>query len=188
LSDILWKGQSLQETRNLRGVTIRKLRMVLEALDKVEILFQADIWSMKLSSGIFCDYVECLSLLDNKLLHESHLFKRFHTIIEEGEIFKGDSYPWLDDVKGYIGNQIVDVLLNFLETRADSSEHELILALSEQVLIYDPVNDTALSLKMKALIKQNNHHLARFTYDRFCGLFEEMYGEKFNKTFNQLIS
>jgi hypothetical protein len=38
------------------------------------------------------------------------------------------------------------------------------------------------------LIKQNNYNLAKFTFDRFCLLYEEMYGEKFSGKFDELIA
>jgi hypothetical protein len=38
------------------------------------------------------------------------------------------------------------------------------------------------------LIKQDNYNLSRFTFDRFCTLYEEMYGEKFKVKFEELIA
>lgn len=188
LSQILWKGHPIKDTKNLRGVTIRNLRKVLETIDKIDIQFQSEYWSVQLSSGVYCDFFECLKLLENKQLHKSNKFLDLYNIIKGGELFVDESYYWLDDTKGYIGNQIVDVMLNYLETHPDIPDNDLINGLTEQVLIYDPVNDVALSHKMKALIEQNNHHLAKFTYERFCSLYEEMYGEPFGRSFDELIT
>ena len=188
LSDILWKGQPLKDTKNLRGVTIRNLRLVLESINTIEIHFQSDIWSMKLSPDVYCDYVECLKLLGNKQLFKSNHFNDLFVIIRSGELFMGESFYWLDDTKGYVGNQIVDVVLNFLEKKPAISNFDYLIGLAEQVLIYDPVNDVALSYKMKGLLKQNNPHLAKFTYERFCALYKELYGEPFNKSFDELTA
>lgn len=186
LSEMLWKNQSPENAKNIRGVTIRKLRLILEALDKVDIVFQADKWSVRFSGLASCDYLECLKLLREEHHQDNNFFRRFFEIIKEGAIFQGESHDWLDDSKGYIENRIVDILLGFLAGLSLDTDSEMILKLTDQVLVNDPANETALSFKIKALIKQHNNNLARYTFARFCSLYEEMYGEKYTKTFDQL--
>jgi two-component SAPR family response regulator len=188
LTDILWMGHSSQSAKNSRGVTMRKLRLLLESLDSVQIQFHVDRWSMVFGGEVYCDYVECVTLLKREKVHDNHFNLRFYHIIQEGELFKGESYDWLDDFKGFIGNNIVDILLKFINELNLQNDTELILSLAERILESDPVNDQALSYKLKALIRLNNYNLAKFTFDRFGGLYEEMYGEKFKGKFEELIA
>ncbi|HLN72591.1 MAG: LamG-like jellyroll fold domain-containing protein [Methylococcaceae bacterium] len=188
LTDILWMGHSSQSAKNSRGVTMRKLRLLLESLDTVQIQFHVDRWSMAFGGQVYCDYVECVSLLKREKVHDSDFNLRFYHIIQEGELFKGESYDWLDDFKGFIGNNIVDILLKFINELSFQNDTELILSLADRILESDPVNDQALSHKLKALIRLNNYNLAKFTFDRFGGLYEEMYGEKFKVKFEELIA
>ena len=188
LTDILWHGHSSQSAKNSRGVTIRKLRLILESLDTVQINFHIDRWSMAFSNSVYCDYVECLKLLKREKIHDTDFNLKFYQIIQEGELFKGETYDWLDDFKGFVGNNIVDILLKFVTELTIELDNELILKLTDRILITDPVNDQALAFKLKALVKQNNYNLARFTFDRFCLLYEEMYGEKFSGKFDELIA
>jgi two-component SAPR family response regulator len=188
LTDILWMGHSSQSAKNSRGVTMRKLRLLLESLDSVQIQFHVDRWSMVFGGEVYCDYVECVNLLKREKVHDNHFNLRFYHIIQEGELFKGESYDWLDDFKGFIGNNIVDILLKFINELNLQNDTELILSLAERILESDPVNDQALSYKLKALIRLNNYNLAKFTFDRFGGLYEEMYGEKFKGKFEELIA
>ena len=188
LTDILWQGHSSQSSKNSRGVTIRKLRLILESLDSVQINFHIDRWSMAFSGSVYCDYIECLKLLKREKIHDTDFNLNFYHIIQEGELFKGESYDWLDDFKGFIGNNVVDILIKFVNELSIEQDNELILKLTDRILISDPVNDLALAFKLKVLIKQNNYNLARFTFDRFCLLYEEMYGEKFSGKFDEMIS
>jgi len=188
LTDILWLGHSSQSSKNSRGVTIRKLRLLLESLDSVRINFHIDRWSMAFSGAVYCDYVECLKLLKREKIHDTDFNLNFYHIIQEGELFKGDSYDWLDDFKGFISNNIVDILIKFIHELSIEHDNELILKLTDRILISDPVNDHALAYKLKALIKQNNYNLAKFTFDRFCVLYEELYGEKFTPKFDELVA
>jgi two-component SAPR family response regulator len=188
LTDILWQGHSSQSAKNSRGVTIRKLRLILESLDSVQINFHIDSWSMAFGGSVYCDYVECLKLLKREKKHDTDFNLNFYHIIQEGELFKGESYDWLDDFKGFVGNNIVDILQKFISELTIEHDNELILKLSDRILETDPVNDHALAFKLKSLIKQNNYNLARFTFDRFCLLYEEMYGEKFTRRFDELLA
>lgn len=188
LTDILWMGHSSQSAKNSRGVTIRKLRLILELLDSIHIHFNVDRWSMTFGGSVYCDYVDCLNLLKRENVHDTDFNLNFYYIIQEGELFKGDSYDWLDDFKGFIGNNIVDILLKFIHELTIENDSELILKLTDRILITDPVNDQALAFKLKILIKQDNYNLSRFTFDRFCILYEEMYGEKFKVKFEELIA
>ncbi|BBE18226.1 hypothetical protein AQPE_2388 [Aquipluma nitroreducens] len=188
LTDILWSGHSSQSAKNSRGVTIRKLRLIIESLESVQINFQIDRWSMVFDGNVYCDYVECLKLLKREKIHDTDFNLNFYHIIQEGELFKGESYDWLDDFKGFVGNNIVDVLLKFINELTVENDNELILKLTDRILVTDPVNDQALAYKLKVLVNQNNSNLARFTFDRFCLLYEELYGEKFSMKFEELIA
>ena len=187
LSQILWPGLSYQNSKNSRGVTIRKLRIILEKLDEVEVVFNVDCWTIRFSKSVYCDYVECLKLLnENKEKHPGFYFD-FYKIIRAGEIFKDEAHDWLDDYKGYVGNNIVDNLLKFIHLLDLDSDHELIIKLADRILVTDPINDQALSFKLRALVALNNLNTAKYTYEKFAALYEELYGEKLELTFDDLI-
>jgi hypothetical protein len=143
---------------------------------------------MAFGGPVYCDYLECLKLLKREKIHDSDFNLNFYHIIQEGELFKGELYDWLDDFKGFVGNNIVDILLKFLSELNMEHDSSLILKLTDRILETDPVNDQALAYKLKALVKQNNYNLAKFTFDRFCLLYEEMYGEKFKAKFDDLLT
>ncbi|OFX33833.1 MAG: hypothetical protein A2W90_05265 [Bacteroidetes bacterium GWF2_42_66] len=186
MTDILWPDQSYQGAKNSRGVTIRKLRLLLESIDKVEINFNVDRWSMEFSGDVYCDYIEYLNILEKEGEDPTYYLK-FYQIIRGGEVFKGEMYDWLDDFKGNIGNSIIDMLLKFLAKLDIEKDNELVMKLSNRIFDTDPVNEQALQFKLNALVKQNNYNTARFTYDKFCALYQEYYGEAFPQKFDALI-
>ena len=187
LSEILWSGMSYQNAKNSRGVTIRKLRIILQSFEDVEIIFNIDCWTINFSKSVYCDYVECLNLLNEYKDSLPGFYLDFYKIIRAGEVFKGESHFWLDDYKGYIGNNIVDILIKFINKLDIDKDNELILKLADRILVTDPVNDQAISFKLKALICQDNLNTAKFTYEKFATLYEQMYNEKLALTFDDLI-
>lgn len=188
LTDILWPNHSYQNAKNSRGVTIRKLRLLLESLDKVEIVFHVDTWSMAFSGNIYCDYIECLRLLEKGDSNDSAFFPAFYNIIGKGEVFKGESHDWLDDFKGYIVNNEVDILIKYIQRLNKNTDLDFIIKLSDRILLVDPVNEEALSFKLNALVKQNNYKTARFSYEKFSSTYLEMYGEKYAVSFDKIIA
>lgn len=187
LSDTLWPDLTYQNAKNSRGVTIRKLRLILESLDKVDVLFHIDCWTMRFSGSVYCDYVECLKLLNETHDPSNDFYADFYKVVSAGKIFKGESHDWLDSYAGNVGNNIVDILTNFASKLDPERDHELILKLADRILITDPVNDQALSFKLKALVLQNNMNTARFTYEQFAALYQELYNEPLSMTFNDFL-
>ncbi|MGQ7867853.1 LamG-like jellyroll fold domain-containing protein [Sunxiuqinia sp. sy24] len=187
LSRILWPDLSYQNAKNSRGVTIRKLRIILERLDMVEVVFNVDRWTIQFSKAVYCDYVQCLKLLNENKDKDPDFYLDFYKIIRGGEVFKDESHDWLDDYKGNVGNNIVDNLLKFIHLLEPDNDHELILKLADRILVTDPVNDQALSYKLRALVIQDNLNTAKYTYEKFASLYEELYGEKLELTFDDLL-
>ncbi len=186
LTKQLW-GQDLSKNLdNVRGVTTRKLRGILEDLDKVEIVFHNDRWFAKIYEPVYCDYCECLDIVHNGKAYDSRYFNRFLRIVQEGELFKNESFEWLDSTKGFINNSIVDVLSRYLGENEIGKD--LRIRIADIILTNDPVNDAAMTYKIKGMVDMNNHKLARYSFEQFCSLYHKMYGEKYPKSFEQFTS
>ena len=188
LTRMIWGNDNpSKSTKSLRSVSILKLRKILERIDTVEVLFNANRYILQLSEDVYCDYLACLDWLKDKRVRTQPDFEYFYDIISKGEVFKGESFDWMDDFKSYICNSTVDVLSRFIDTYSIEDEAERVIQIADQILLNDPCNEEALLYKIKALIYQNNFKLARYVYDRFCALYQEMYGEAFPSSFEQVV-
>ncbi len=188
LTQILWPDLNFQNAKNSRGVTIRKLRLILKELDEVEVVFNIDSWTIQFSKNVYCDYVEAISLLKNTEERQAEFYYKFYQITRAGEAFSGESHEWLDDFKGDIGNSVIDTLMQFINKLEIERDHEFILKLADRILVTDPVNDQALSFKIKCLVQQNNTNTARFVYSKYASLYEEMYDEELPNSFEDFLN
>ena len=68
------------------------------------------------------------------------------------------------------------------------TDSDQLIRLAEQILRNDPCNEEALICKVRALVQQNHLKSARYTYQRFTALYEELYGEPFQRTFESLLA
>ncbi len=187
LTEQIWGGEaSSKNSKSLRSVSILKLRKILERLDQVEILFTSNRYLLQFTGSVSCDYLRCLKLLEQSINDRTTL-EQFMAIISQGEVFGEESYAWLDDAKSYICNSAVDLLTRFIPTYSLQIESDQLIRLADQILRNDPCNEEALVCKVQALAQQNHLKSARYTYQRFATLYEELYGEPFKRSFESLL-
>ncbi len=185
LTEIVWPEHNYKSAKNSRGVTIRKLRLILEHLDGVEIEFRRDRWAVRLSEGVFYDYFECLDLLDNPQFNNLEYYGRLFRLVQGGQLVKNENYEWMDDIKGYVDYRITDMLLKYASLLNETEDADLILKVIDRIQISDPVNERACELKIKILVNQGNYNFARYCFDSFCKNYEEFYGQPYQKAFSE---
>lgn len=188
LTKIVWPEHDYKSAKNSRGVTIRKLRLILEQLDKVEILFQGDRWTLQLSKDAWCDYFDCIQLLEHPQFNSLDYYYRLFHVVEDGQIVKNESYAWLDDIKGYVDYRVIDLLLKYIGLMDHRENADLILKIIDRIHISDPVNEKAFELKVKILLAQGNDNFAKYCHETFSKNFEEFYGQVYQKTFEEIVT
>ena len=185
LSRMVWGESDDKNLKSRRSVSLRKLRKILERMDKVEVQFCGNRYELRLSNSVYCDYLVCLRWLKGRQICSNEDLERLLGVIDRGELFKGESFAWLDDRKSYIANSIVDVLSRFIGTfPLEQDDH--ILNIADQILLNDPSNDLALAYKIKVLMTRGQAKSARYVYDKFAALYREMYGEPYPIAFDKV--
>ena len=188
LAEHIWGDTEGKKIKSLRSVSILKLRKILERLDKMEVLFNANHYSIQMSAPLVCDYLQYLDMLREKRVTTKRTFEQFYHILSRGEVFEGMSFDWMDDYKSYVCNSSVDVMSRFIGSYSITNEPDVVIQIAEQILLNDPSNEEALSYKVRALMAHNNFKQARYAYDRFCNEYKTMYGETFGLSFEQISS
>jgi two-component SAPR family response regulator len=187
LTQTLWPDMPRKSAINNRGVNLSKLRNLLDCLDAVEIVNTQEHWQIKLSGNVFCDYVECVRILhEDKDIEDINIFGKFFGLIQNGSLLKDSEFEWLDEFKGYIANEIIDMLLKMISKIDVKSSPETVIQLCDRIFAADELNEDALEYKVKALIVQNNYNMAKYAYRKFAASYEQSYGESFARSFNDL--
>jgi len=112
----------------------------------------------------------------------------FFALVKKGRFLKGTTWDWLDDIRGYTGNQVIDNLLNLASIYKKENKPEQIDSISKRILDYDDLNEEAIFLQIWVSQKANNSHLAKFNFKSFCTKYEDNMGEPFSMNFNQFIN
>jgi two-component SAPR family response regulator len=106
-------------------------------------------------------------------------------MVRRGRFLKGTHWPWLDDIRGYTGNQVIDILLNLATIYQKEMNLTGIEKIAQRILDYDDLNEEAIYLQVWALQKANNLNLAKFSYNSFIKKYESNMGEAYPMNFQQ---
>jgi two-component SAPR family response regulator len=106
-------------------------------------------------------------------------------MVKKGRLLKGIDWPWLDEIRGFTGNQVIDNLLKLASDYKKENKPKEVEKVSQRILDYDDLNEEALYLQIWALQKANNSHLAKFNFETFCTKYEKTMGESYALSFKE---
>lgn len=191
LSSIIWPDASPESVKSNRGVAINKIRKLLSDVEEINLEFLDKLWFIKINNGSSCDYADYLKFCNstqtkNDAANGSLSF--LLSIVDGGEFLKGISYEWLDSIKFAVNNEVIKCIKNYFENDEIQKDLEKTIKLCDIILTFDSVDQDAIKLKIKTLLKQGKHHIAKSTYGLFVAEYKRLYDEHFPLSFQEIIS
>ncbi len=187
ISDIdeqLWTGLPPKKIANNRAVTLNKLRKVLNRIEGIEIVTQNSFLIAKIEELFFCDYVEAFKLCQVPGGMSRQQLEIFFALVKKGRFLKNTNWPWLDETRGFTGNQVIDNLLKLASFYKNENKYQEIDALAKRILEYDDLNEEAIYLEIWTLQKTNNLRLAKFNFESFRTKYRETLNEEYPMRFD----
>lgn len=183
VNEALWHGIDSKRVANNRAVTLNKLRKILVLFDEVEIVSNSGHLQLKNDSKFFCDYIEAFQLCQIPGGMNENQLTTFFALVKNGRLLKGTDWIWLDDMRGFIGNQVIDNLLKLASIYVAENKPKEVEKIAQRILDYDDLNEEATYLQIWALEKVKNQHLAQFNFNSFCSKYEKNMGEAYSMNF-----
>jgi len=185
INDVLWEGISSQKVANNRSVTLNKLRKILLQFDGIEIVSTGGYLQSKFKKPFHCDYINAFKICQIPEGLSRQQLITFFELVKRGRFLKGINWPWLDDIRGFTGNQVIDNLLNLATIYQKELNLTEIEKIAQRILDYDDLNEEAIYLQVWALQKTNNTNLAKFNFSSFTKKYESSFGEPYPMNFSQ---
>ncbi|GJM62555.1 hypothetical protein [Persicobacter diffluens] len=185
--DILWPGAPKSKSKNNRSISIRRLRLILQKCEGIEITFQNGEWLLDVSSGAYCDF-EAFVNLRNQLKAEDkenqiNQLSALYEIIHSGIFVANSKLDWLENTTSHIQSDIIDILILF----AHQCKNPLwVCDIADVIFKFDELEEQGLSLKILALAHLGKNVQAHNEYDRFSNQYEKLFGEPYEKSFQSL--
>jgi two-component SAPR family response regulator len=188
ITQYLWFDKSEESARNNRAVNFAKLKTILSEIGDFELTKKTGYWKIIYdSNNSKCDYDEFEQLIHNKQNLTKEDVSRIVEITQKGAFLLNVNYEWLDHFKSDISDKVVDTLVTFAEKTDLKSDAKFIVQLADCIFNFDPINEEAMILKCKAENCLGKHSMAKSTYEKFVTEYKLLYGEEYNKTFQQLM-
>ena len=181
----LWPGQSPEKAANNRAVTLNKLRRVLSRINGIEVITQNSHLQAKEEEPFFCDYAEAFKLCQVPGGMHREQLETFYLLVKKGRFLRGANWTWLDEMRGYTGNQVLDNLLKLASEYKNENRLQEVDTIAKRILEYDDLNEEAIYLQIWTLQKNNNVHMAKFNFNSFKTKYREMLGEEFTMSFEE---
>ncbi|MCY1722568.1 hypothetical protein OU798_19620 [Prolixibacteraceae bacterium Z1-6] len=193
LTNHLWAGHSPESAKNNRSTQIQRIREILDTNSGINIAYTNKKWVMEIKENVYCDLVNYFSELE-EFKRSTSLAPNFEhltnilLIIEKGPLLPNMDDEWLDDFKSKISDELLDTFLPLLSNDSFKSETKWLLRLSQALLIFDPLNETVLAHKIKALVQLGKNTLAHECLEHFEKVYQQCYAQPFGKSISDLMA
>ena len=185
INETLWFGIPADKVANNRSVTLNKLRKILLQFDGIEVVSTGGYLQAKMRNPFYCDFASAFRLCQiPEGLTKPQLIS-FFEMVKRGRFLKGTHWHWLDEIRGYTGNQVIDILLNLATIYQKEMNLTGIEKIAQRILDYDDLNEEAIYLQVWALQKANNPNLAKFSFNSFIKKYEANMGEPYLMNYQQ---
>ncbi len=189
LIELLWFDKSENSAKNNRSANLSKLRSLLSQMEYVHLSKETGNWKIEIDfNEVYVDYHNYLELMANhKQINEKKITDLIE-ITQRGDFLPSADYPWLDQIKSDLSNEIIDILLQYASQINLEHDPEMLIKLANCIFNFDPVNEEAMTMKCRALSFLGKHSLAKSTFQAFNKEYLALYGEEFKKDFHSIVA
>lgn len=185
--NLIWPSFDRKKAINNRGVSMSKLRHLLEMMDGVSVSVHRDVWRVDMDDRVYCDYCWYLQLHHEALDRVGDDLKGFLKVVQRGAFLQDSTYKWLDESKGKVTNEVIDVLIRLLTEFDTKKNPDLVRQIADRILIVDDVNEEAIKHKINALRELHQLNKAKFLFKSFKERYLATYQEAYPHRFESLI-
>lgn len=190
LNSVFWPDKEQNKIKNLRNVTIAKLRKILTEFQGMGIVYDNGRFTITVEDGCFCDIHRLYSLTDNlhDLAPDDKTLPEVRAIIAQGKFLPGVDTPELDVYKSEVEAYSLDLLLSMLDKYTDARCWEEAARCCHMALRIDPLCEKAMRHGVRAYAAVGHKTRARSLYDTFSATWSKTYSHDYSESFLDLIS
>mgnify|MGYP003939131177 CR=1 FL=1 len=188
LYETLWPDKPTSSARNNKAVNVAKLKNLLESVPSIRLVSEHSMLQVIFDPEIiYFDYKKLLDVLHAAPEKAGPDLETLIPILSRGPFLPHLDYPWLDQIKAEVANEVIDLLSHQLKTGKLSKDPETQIRFANCIFHLDPANEDAMRLKCRALAALGKHSLAKQTFDDFAHRYEQIYGEAFPLRFTDAM-
>lgn len=188
LNAVFWSDKDADKVKNLRNVTINKIRKILGDIDGIELVYEQGLFRIIISEGCFCDIRQIYDLSGS--LHDWRLSKGSQDILDgiflQGKFLIGIEDPVFDyfrqQIDGYIEHYHTEMMSEYYR----SGRYDKVRYLSNSLLMADPLSEIALKYGILANRGSGRGDVAMAMYSSFVKDYKKMMGEDYQVRYEDI--
>ncbi len=184
----MWPGHSKEKAKNNRNVLINHLRTLLDEVSGIEIVYNKNLWYVSFDSTVKFDLIDYFRLKESFMksadLRED--MKNLLAIIGKGKLLEDCNFEWLDSFKIKIHEDIVSFLLKALDMFHKKMDDDELLNTAQLILKYDTLNEVAMQLKIRQLLRMGKNKAAKDYFISYCNEYTNILGHSYKQTFDKI--
>ncbi|KXX71785.1 hypothetical protein [Flammeovirga sp. SJP92] len=187
LTQLLWPNAPKPKSKNNRSVTVRRLRIILEQCDGIQLVYNNKGWSFEYAPDFYNEFevfTQLKTQLESDNFESSDCFIAFFHIVAKGNLLRPMAFEYLDDTISNLKTDLINTLLKFAKTKKHIPWIEQI---TDCIFQYDKLDEDALILKINTLLLMDKKIQAHQEYSKFTKNHLSFFGEAYHKSFEELI-
>lgn len=187
LDEVFWFDKTTNSARNNRSVNLTKLKSILDQVPGIDLKKDKGNWSIALDSEqVNIDYVDFLGLVKGNKLTSSNV-QRLNLVVGRGAFLAHVDFTWLDPFLSETSFQLIEAYMDYVKGLTPQKNAVELIDIADKIFLFDPVDETAMEIKCRALICLGKHSLAKECYANFTKEYEAMYNQPFFKSFHDVM-
>ena len=186
---LLWPEKELSSAKNLKGVTINRLRKILDDLEGIELVYTNSRYSIKLSENFYCDYQKYLEQIDKIRQSDAsqEVSQSLIEILSRGKFLKSVDESMFDSFKSEQEYELHKILMIELNNLYTKGAYEQVVQSAEIWLRFDSLSDTALWYLLNAYHKLKKEDQAMKKYYLYIAEYSKSMGDNYPHSYSDII-
>jgi len=184
LGSLLWPDRTDSETKNVKGVTVNKLRKVLAQMDGVRLVSREKRFYLEQEAPFWCDYTQLQKMLSERRPDMDEVLK----ILARGRFLTEETDPIYDKMKESEAALVEPVMISEMHRRFSLKQYQTCLVCTNILFTIDPLHGEALSYAVRSLLAMEKPEEAKALYNRFITRYEKDYGEAWPESYEAISS
>ncbi len=182
LGSLLWPDRTESETKNVKGVTVNKLRKVLAQMDGVSLVSREKRFYLEMENPFWCDYAQLQKMLSDRRPDMDGVLR----ILARGRFLTEETDPVYDKMKESEAALVEPVMISEMHRRFSQKQYQTCLACANILFTIDPLHGEALSYAVRSLQAMDKPEEAKALYNRFITRYEKDYGEAWPESYEAI--
>lgn len=188
LNSVFWADKEPDKVKNLRNVTINKLRKVLTEIEGISLVYEQGLFRIDVSDSCYCDYLQVYRITSSLQNHplDDEKSAELNTIIIKGKFLADTEDSIFDYYRQEMETYMIEYLTEKITDYYRLGKYDTARRLSNSLLRIDPLSEHALTYGIKAYRATGRHDKAMALYNSFTKEYRNMMGEDFPRSMEDL--